>query len=84
MDINWCGGRDLRYIYAIIDTCIYLLANDGLILFTLSSLSGVGKVVGYLIRRGFKVLPVAYVRTIFDTIYLLRAARVKTSRDVGI
>lgn len=77
LDINWCGGRDLRYVYAIVNTCIRLLANDGSILFTLSSLSSVDRVVEYLIKRGFKVFPVAYVRTIFDTIYLLHAVRVK-------
>lgn len=80
LDINWCGGRDLRYVYAIMNTGIKLLAEDGSILFTLSSLSDVSEVVRYLIRRGLKVLPVTYVRTFFDIIYLLHAVKVKTHK----
>lgn len=75
LDVNWCGGRDLRYMYYIIDMCIRLLARGGSILVTVSTISGVDRLVRHLLMRGLRVVGMGLARTPLDTIYVLHAVK---------
>lgn len=70
LDINWCAGKDLRYLKAIINSCNRLLRNGGFLIITISTLTNVKYVLRYLLSN-FRLINIDYVRTPFDTILLL-------------
>jgi len=75
LDLGWCGGEDLRLLKKMIRESYMMLKEGGILVLTLSSVSGLNQVMNYLKSLGLKPYIVASTKTLIDIIYLIFAIK---------
>ncbi len=75
LDIGWCGGEDLRLLKKVIKEGYEILKDGGVLVLTVSSISGLNQVMNYLKSLGLKPHIIASTKSLIDTIYLIFALK---------
>ncbi len=75
LDIGWCGGEDLRLLKKVIKEGYEILKDGGVLVLTVSSISGLDQVMNYLKSLGLKPHIIASTKSLIDTIYLIFALK---------
>jgi len=75
LDIGWCGGEDLRLLKKMVEEGYMMLRKGGILVLTVSSISGLSRVMNYLKSLGLKPHIVTSTKSLMDTIYLIFALK---------
>jgi len=75
LDVNWCGGADLRLMKELLKIGCKLLKYGGKLIVTASSAANIEYVLSYLRFLGLNPRIAALARTPLDIIYLVYAVK---------